>query len=142
MTKTTKIILKILAVCVFAFFCYGYFPVRFAIKESNIVSSENKIFCRRERTTGFDWVMITEENGKIKAAEYIMIEGKSPLEKVGAEAMYGTNTFVFYGEFVGEGSFDEVEKYRIFICDKWDVLYSCASKRAGNCSRKHNAVYI
>ena len=122
MTKLTKIISLTLIVGVLLFLCYGYFPVKFALKERNVISSENKILCRTQKVTGFDWMMLIEVDGETKAVD-IRIEGKSPFKELGAEVLYGENTFVLYGEFVGEGVFGETERYRIFRCDKWDILY-------------------
>ena len=94
-----------------------------AVKE-NKLKSEKYILCKQYRVTGFDWLLIKDEEGE-KVHELINIVGPTPGElglKYEFEIAY--NTFVFYVKekkmvYSEATRQDEIE----YVATGWDILY-------------------
>ena len=97
--------------------------IREAVKERNL-TGRSYVLCKRERVTGFDWLMIRNENGN-KVYEYINIVGPTPWDLgLYHGFVQSNNTYVFYveerrvvySEAVLGGSFE-------YVVLDWDILY-------------------
>jgi hypothetical protein len=94
-------------------------PIRFSVKMESLAGKEY-IICKEVRTTGFDWIVVESSFGY---AGYVELRGKIPLSEYRNNyPRIRFNSFVCYGEFLGEGEFDGYD-YRIFKVSDWDVLY-------------------
>jgi len=99
--------------------------LRSAVKEYNL-SGENYILCQRERTTGFDWVLIKNEDGKKVRGEYCNVIGANPFDDFTFKHEFITagNTFIFY---IDEKQINYSEEMRMdiieYIATGWDILY-------------------
>lgn len=131
--KLTKIILfcimaLILTITGVSFYMKNiYTPemiLRAAIKESELVD-KRYILCKEAVTTGFEWIMIRNEDGQ-KTKAYCNIIGAQPFDdyKLKHEFHLAYNTFVFYVEeknmvYSEITKQDEIE----YAVTDWDVLY-------------------
>lgn len=95
-----------------------------AVKETNLTDVQY-ILCKRAVTTGFDWLMIKDENGK-EVRKYCNIIGKSPFKELNLndEFIIADNVFVFYIEeknmvYSEVTKQDEIE----YVITGWDILY-------------------
>lgn len=91
-------------------------PVKYAVKSPE---ANNFIACKREKVTGYDWVIVDEKNND-KYTEFINIINDENLKTICEfQTLKSDNVFYIYGEFVGTG--DEGE--RIFKLKSWDIRY-------------------
>ena len=119
-----------LAVILFAtsFYMKNYYQpnlvLKTAVKETELTNT-NYILCKRARTTGFDWLLIKNENGE-KTDELCNINGPSPFDdyKLDYEFVMADNTFVFYVKEKQMKYSEAVSQDAIeFTVTGWDVLY-------------------
>ena len=98
--------------------------IRTAVKESEL-SGQNYILCKSVIVTGFDWVLIKNEDGK-KTNELCNIVGPTPFKelKLDADFVWAQNTYIFY---VVEKRmvYSEVTKQEEveYLVAGWDILY-------------------
>jgi len=112
---------------VYLFFAHFHTPeniIREALKE-NALTERRYILCQLHRVTGFDWVLVQDENGE-EVYDFIYITGANPIaeHKLSYEFEMGRNTYIFYVEEKNEGHLDylglETTEY---IVSGWDILY-------------------
>jgi len=111
-----------------SFFMRNIYEPEAIIKESvkeNELTGKSHILCQRVRITGFDWILIKNENGKI-TREYCNVIGAKPFYelKLRHEFLMAGNTIIFYIEenkmsYTEVTNQDEIEYY----VSGWDVLY-------------------
>lgn len=95
-----------------------------AVKEHEL-SGESYILCKRARTTGFDWIIVRNENGE-KAYELCNIIGPNPFVELelSYEFAMANNTYIFYIEekkvYYSEETKQDTTEYRV---TGWDILY-------------------
>ena len=94
-----------------------------AVREREL-SDENYVLCKRMVTTGFDWVMVKDEDGN-KTYTFCNISGVSPFAdlNLNADFVFGNNTYVLYFEekemvYSEASGKDELE----FVVTGWDIL--------------------
>ena len=103
-------------------------PCKFAVKENQLKNKDNYILVKMIRTTGFNWGIVGDQNGRfvdkdgIEYMEFVELKNNIPVKNYGAGVFWGDNTYVCYGEFTGEGDFYG-EEYRIFTVTDWDILF-------------------
>lgn len=95
-----------------------------AVKESELVD-KRYILCKEAVTTGFEWIMIRNEDGQ-KTQAYCNIIGAQPFVdyKLKYEFHLAYNTFIFYIEeknmvYSEVTKQDEIE----YVVTGWDILY-------------------
>ena len=94
-----------------------------AVKEDEI-DSDSFIICRLGLTTGYDWLLLQDENGDRSPEEPCLISGPDPFLDHGLKMEFYNNRFVFYvtdkrvffNEELGEMSTE-------YTVGGWDVLY-------------------
>jgi len=97
--------------------------IREAVRRSDL-TDRNYILCRRERTTGFDWIMIRDEHGR-RVNELINIAGPVPWD-IGLYHGFvmANNTYVFYVEEVRKVHSEAINEYSFeYVVSDWDILY-------------------
>ena len=94
-----------------------------AVKEKNL-SNRRYILCKERRVTGFDWMVIKDENGE-ETFEECNIIGSTPNEfGLSYEFAMMDNTFVFYIEEKTTYRSNEIGvDVTEYIAWEWDVLY-------------------
>jgi len=98
--------------------------IKAAVVESELYG-QDYILCKRARVTGFDWILIKNEDGK-KTHEYCNIIGPTPFRelKLEHEFVMANNTFVFYIEEKREYYSEELSVVVLeYVVTGWDVLY-------------------
>ena len=98
--------------------------VRTAIKESEL-TDKSYILCRIDRVTGFDWLLMKNENGE-RVREYCNIIGSNPFNelKIKYEFEIARNTFVFYVEEKRMSYSDAIAQDATeYVVTGWDILY-------------------
>jgi len=98
--------------------------LRVARKESELTEG-NYILGQPYRTTGFDWLLIQNENGE-KVQELINITGADPFTELNLSYEFGMgrNTFIFYVEERIEGFSEEMGVSTVeYVVTGWDILY-------------------
>jgi hypothetical protein len=116
----TKYIPRILVAIILGLIMFArYYPIKTAVKESDIECTGEYVICNPAYSTGFEWGCMSSstmyEGG-------IFIEGA--LEKPRSAIKYDVlpnNSFIFYGEFIGERDSD-VGKYPVFRAKNWDII--------------------
>ena len=97
--------------------------IRTARKENELTEG-SYILARLYRVTGFDWMLIQNENGE-SVIEHINITGANPFTelRLSYEFEMGHNTFIFYIE-------ERIERYSLgfgdvieYVVTGWDILY-------------------
>lgn len=128
-----KILLNVMALFVLASvivlgcFKNAYSPdniLRKAIKQNQILG-EDYILCQRARTTGFDWIVIMDENGNIEH-ELCNVTGTNPFSEYNFkhEFVMADNTYVFYIDNVEVVFSQETgESSKLYHAVEWDILY-------------------
>ena len=98
--------------------------IKTALKEKELTESIY-ILCKITAVTGFDWVMIKDENGNA-TYEHCIIIGASPFNELNlvADFVFSDNTYVFHIEekntyYSEEMSMDILE----YTVSGWDILY-------------------
>ena len=98
--------------------------IKTALTEREL-QDKNYILCIRTASTGFDWIMIKDENGS-KTYELCNVVGASPFTELNlnADFIFADNTYIFYiverkTVFSAVTNQDEAE----FIAAGWDILY-------------------
>jgi hypothetical protein len=98
--------------------------IREAVKEKDIIDSKY-ILCKMAATTGFDWLMIKDENG-MNTHAYCNIVGEMPFDELvfTRDFSLANNTFIFYIEerkdvYCELNQQDEIE----YVVTGWDILY-------------------
>ena len=99
--------------------------IKTAIKKSelNDLSVKKYILCKRAVTTGFDWLMIKDEDSK-KTSTFCNIIGVNPFTDLNLNLGWVDNTFIFYIEkkkmiYSEATKKDELE----YVVTGWDILY-------------------
>ena len=96
---------------------------RSAVKENQLIG-KRYILCNAERVTGFDWLLVKDENGN-SVNELCNISGVNLFEELPIKyELEMANTFVFYvaekrmvfSEALGQ---DAIE----YVVTGWDILY-------------------
>jgi hypothetical protein len=96
-----------------------------AVKKSelNDLSDNKYILCKKTATTGFDWIMVEDENGK-KTYTFCNIFVANPVVDLNLNLGWVENTFIFYIEekkmVYSEATKQEEIEY---IATEWDILY-------------------
>ena len=98
--------------------------IRTARKESELTEG-SYILTRFHRVTGFDWMLIQNENGE-SVQEHINIIGANPITELSLSYEFtrmGRNTYIFYIE-------ERIEEYTVgrgievqYVVTGWDILY-------------------
>ena len=98
--------------------------IKTAVKE-NALSDKNYILCKQAVTTGFNWIMVKNEDGQTTQT-YCNIAGAQPFTDINLkhEFSLADNTFVFYVEeknmvYSEATSQNELE----YVVTGWDILY-------------------
>ena len=95
-----------------------------AVKK-NELSDKNYILCKTAVTTGFEWLMIKDEEGK-KTSIFCNIIGASPFDELNfiSGFAWADNTFIFYIEekkmVYSEATKQDEPEY---VVTGWDMLY-------------------
>lgn len=99
------------------------------IKESITIDEANLreqpyIICKPVRTTGFDWLMVQDED-KNENIKYVIINGTDPMNelKAGYEFSVTPNRFIFYVVEKNERYSEMLYEHIEYVVDGWDILY-------------------
>ena len=96
-----------------------------AVKE-NEIAEKNYIICKRVVTTGFDWVIIKDEDGNKKTYEHCNIFGADPFNELNlnTDFIFGDNMYIFYVDerfMYNDGALsDDILGFNVI---GWDILY-------------------
>jgi hypothetical protein len=97
--------------------------MKFAIRQKDIDHSKPYIIVHVTRTTGYDWVAVTEKSGNISDdGKYdVSLVGNYPSDPTyNCDGIY--NYFICYGDF--DNSVKDTHKgLPVFRVSRWDVLY-------------------
>lgn len=102
----------------------GEDALKTAIKKEDLKGSKY-ILCKSVLVTGFNWLAVEDEKGKMPPT-YCIITGADPQSelKLSYEFMSAGNTFIFYVNERKEYYSEELkEKCVEYIVDGWDILY-------------------
>jgi len=91
----------------------------------NDITSTSYILCKEARVTGFDWMLIQNEDNE-NMQEFCNIIGPNPFEDLDLsyEFSMAQNTFIFYIEERREYYSEELKQDCIeYIVSGWDILY-------------------
>jgi len=100
------------------------FVLKATIKESELVG-KNYILAQRDLVTGFDWLLMQDENGE-RIGRYFNIIGPDPFDEIYLRYDFevSDNTFVFYITdkriYYSEKMSMEMLEY---VVTGWDILY-------------------
>lgn len=102
----------------------GESTLKTAIRHKDIRGSKY-ILCKSVLVTGYDWIAIEDENGKMTPT-YCKITGANPQGdlKLNYEFMTADNTYVFYITEKKEYYSEELKENCVeYVVSGWDILY-------------------
>jgi hypothetical protein len=127
MRKMHPVILLLLVV-----FASMLVPVKFSVSLSEISDKESNVYlCRWVDYTGAEWELVGNKYGMFdeSEAQNVIIEGfdlYKEFSDVIINNLESENTYVIYGDIVGERPFDnylDSETQKVIKCEGWDILY-------------------
>ena len=98
--------------------------IKIAVKEKDL-SDRSYILCIRTVSTGFDWIMIKDEDGN-KTYQHCIVIGVNPFAELNlsADFIFADNTYVFY--IIEKRTVFSVvtNQYEVeYVVAGWDILY-------------------
>jgi hypothetical protein len=129
MKKALLILASIIAmifILIFIYLRYIRVPdhiMKTAVTQSSLIG-KNYVICRRARVTGFDWLVITDNNGM--KYEYCNIIGANPFSELNLsdDFVFSDNRYVFY--IIEKRVYYSEELHEDcleFVVSGWDILY-------------------
>ena len=118
-------IIAIIGVLIIQFAVSTRTPVKYAVKMEDLTGSGVPYYLVQwVQVTGSSWEIVGDQYGYYPESLYIIAEGETPSAAKNYSVAIGQNTYVCYGEYVGECEIPEsgmvLGKYKF---TDWDILF-------------------
>ena len=102
-------------------------PVKYAVRLDDLAESgESYYLVQWIEVTGSYWEIVGDQDGyySYSEIEYIVTEGKMPYAVINYSVILGQNTYICYGEYVGESENTDIrEVFSKYRFTDWDIVY-------------------
>lgn len=126
MRRYILIICLILTLLIAPTVCYRliFIPVKQAVRQDELNNSSKPYYLVQWiQVTGSEWMVIGDQNGQYEQPKYIVVKGELPSIVKNYDIATGHNTYICYGEYLGETDIGGGEVLETYQFNGWDILY-------------------
>ena len=99
-----------------------YVPIKPAVKDI-AVNEKKYILVQRQKSTGFDWFVVYDIEGRTKEGEDIVLLGNAPTLYDHPQRLYNPeNIFICFGEYISDSLVDTTLSKTFFV-NSWNFMY-------------------